>query len=187
MKQATVRQMPRLQVSDCYSISCASLMTSRLKGPGLFVSQWRLESAAALDEARARVRRAVEELQLDLDGCISSALVFQPRATLTTSECVAALLESQPAFARHGDSEAWAPVVLSALQSGPFSAIVPDPKLKDAAGKPLETSWHYAPSLDKDASRRGNLAPFVKTVRSAARQRAQYYFKPIADLKKRKW
>lgn len=81
-------------------------------------------------------------------------------------------------------------MVLKHLLNGPFGSILNDGpvKLKDAAGKILETSWYYSPALDvKDNERRRNLEPFVKTVRNAARHRAQYYFKPIQDLKKRKW
>ncbi|CAD6573199.1 MAG: hypothetical protein CYPHOPRED_005090 [Cyphobasidiales sp. Tagirdzhanova-0007] len=143
-------------------------------------------AASQLEASHRQVKDAVQTLSLDVIGYISSSMVFQPRATLTTSECTSLLLAAQPSLQEYGDIEAWLPCTLNALQTGPFESIA-NKGLKDAAGKPLETSWHYSPSLDTDPQRRQSLAPFVKSVRSACRHRAQYYFKPISDLKKKRW
>jgi hypothetical protein len=132
-----------------------------------------------------RIKAAISELSLDLAGTLASALVFQPRATLTTSECTALLLDNQPSLLAYGQLVAWRPFVLRTLRTGPFGAIEDTRGLKDAAGKKLEPSWHYSPNLDKDAVRRSSLQPFVKTVRAAQRERKQYFYKRPSDLKKR--
>lgn len=144
-------------------------------------------STEQLEQEKTCVLQAVTDLSLDVIGSISSSLVFQPRATLTTSECIQALLESQHCLREHGSLEAWRPVVLQALHKGPFGCIENDHHLKDASGKFVEDSWHYMPSLDKDLARKASLEPFVKSVRGATKHRAQYYWRPIRPLQKRKW
>lgn len=144
-------------------------------------------SIARIEEACLHVKAAIAELNLDLIGCIASNLVFQPRATLTTSECVTLLLENQPALRDIGDEQAWRPSVLHCLRTGPFGRIDHN-GLKDASGEKLETSWHYSPSMDGDTVRRNSLAPFVKSVRQTQRQRKQYFYKRPSDLsKRRRW
>lgn len=102
-------------------------------------------------------------------------MVFQPRATLTTSECTSVLLEDQPALAAHGSEAAWNTVILRILRNGPFGCI--DTKgLKDAAGKQIEPSWHYVPARDDDLQRKASLAPFVKQIRSTQRERKWVIF-----------
>lgn len=70
------------------------------------------------------------------------------------------------------------------MRTGPFGYIENTEGLKDAAGKRVETSWHYSPGLDNDEGRRNSLQPFVKTVRQAQRQRKQYFYKRPSDLRK---
>ena len=138
-----------------------------------------------LREAFARIRAAIKDGTIDLVGALCSSLVFQTRrATLTTSECVSVLLEDQPSLLSYGDEACWRAAVLSCLRSGPFGKIDNTEGLKDAAGKRVETSWHYSPQIDGDEGRRSSLQPFVKTVRQAQRARKQYYYKRPSDLRK---
>lgn len=136
-------------------------------------------------EAFMRIKAAVRDGTVDLTGALCSSLVFQTRrATLTTSECVAVLLEDQPSLLSYGGEDCWRAAVLSCLRSGPFGMIQNTEGLKDAAGRIVETSWHYSPREDTDEGRRSSLQPFVKTVRAVQRVRPQYYFKRPSDLKK---
>ncbi|GAA98102.1 uncharacterized protein L969DRAFT_93284 [Mixia osmundae IAM 14324] len=71
---------------------------------------------------------------------------------------------------------AWTPLVLAALEHGPFGCI--DNKgLKDASGRPLEALWHYLPSRDQDRERRASLEPFVKPLRQSQMRSHQYVWK----------
>lgn len=128
----------------------------------------------------------MKTLSLDLIGILASGIVFQPRATLTTSECIHSLLETQPWLLAHGSEEAWRPSVLAALRSGPFG-VIENEGLKDAAGKKVEPDWFYRPDIDKDTERKASLQPFVKSVRSTQREKKQYFFKRPSDLKHRRW
>lgn len=141
---------------------------------------------AELQDAYVRVKSAIKTLSLDLVGILASGIVFQPRATLTTSECIHLLLETQPCLLEHGSTEAWRPSVLTALRNGPFG-VIENEGLKDAAGKKVEPDWHYNPELDNDSERKNSLKPFVKSIRSTQRQKKQYFFKRPSDLKSRRW
>jgi len=71
-----------------------------------------------LQALQKRVRQAVSEHKLDITGYLASGLVFQPRATLTTSECISCLLETQPSLLSHvssSDPEVWRSIVLKHL------------------------------------------------------------------------
>lgn len=145
----------------------------------------RLEAEAACQ----RVQEFVKGNEVDLVGCLASAMVFQSRAALTTSEAISVLLENQPSFLHEGDVEAWRLSVLKVLRcpESPFEKIENSNLIKDASGKKLEPSWFYNPTLDKDAVRRSSLEPFVKSLRATQRQKKQYYYKPISDLKRKRW
>lgn len=143
--------------------------------------------SAQLQEAYTRVKTAIKTLSLDLIGILASGIVFQPRATLTTSECIQLLLDSQPSLQEYGKIEEWRPSVLEALRNGPFG-VIENEGLKDASGKKLEPDWHYNPDLDNDnQERKLSLQPFVKSIRSTQRQKKQYFFKRPSDLKSRRW
>lgn len=118
----------------------------------------------------AKLRESIKPLSLDLVGSLASTIVFQPRATLTTSECTSLFLSDQPSLLGHGSEAAWRVIVARVLSRGPFGCIG-DKGLKDAAGRRIEPSWHYVPSADQDGDRRASLAPFVKAIRSTQRER----------------
>lgn len=66
--------------------------------------------------------------QHDLSGVIASSIVFQPRATLHTTEVIREVLASQRAFAevvREGQDAvvAWRSILERALREGPFGVI----------------------------------------------------------------
>ena len=172
-------------VENDLNVNNAAGKLAGLKYTGRKSNLWN-SALAALEASYLRVKEGIKQLDFDLISCISSSMVFQPRVTLTTSECTSLIMEVQPSLRTYGNEEAWRPTVLHALCTGPFGSIMNN-GLKDASGKMLETSWHYSPSLDGDKMRRQSLEPFVKSVRSVCRQRAQYYFKPIQDLKRKRW
>jgi hypothetical protein len=166
-------------------VSCFTVDFASIGVRVLMISQYNTNTAA-MEETYLKVRTAIKTHSIDLIGILASGIVFQPRATLTTTECVTLLLESQPSLFEHGKSEAWRPSVLQSLRKGPFG-VIENEGLKDASGKKLEPDWHYRPDLDNDKERKASLTPFVKSIRSTQRQKKQYFFKRPSDLKNRRW
>lgn len=55
---------------------------------------------------------------------------------------------------------------------------------KDASGQQLRSQWYYAPEKDDNHDRSARLALLVKPIRSTRKQHKQYYWRPVASIKR---
>ncbi|KAI9601567.1 hypothetical protein H4Q26_001393 [Puccinia striiformis f. sp. tritici PST-130] len=98
-----------------------------------------------------RIRRLIESMGLDLLGMIASAVVFSSRATVSTSEVIRSVLETQPSLAE--SILAILPSSSSSSSPDPTPLIDINPKLED------ELEEHTGLSLSNRRTESGLLNP----------------------------
>ncbi|KAI5475958.1 Rho GTPase activation protein domain containing protein [Pseudohyphozyma bogoriensis] len=149
----------------------------------------------------ARAVKLVETLALDLPGMIASAIVFQPRATVSVDDIARALLEETGAMwdvLEDGNRrrtperelaaiEAWWDVIEKVLREEQYFGCIENQGLKDATGAQLLPEYYYQPEHDPSKSRVEALEPFVKRVRGARTSKGgtRYFWRKPGGKKSR--